>query len=153
PIPPREQIPTARKPEPAQKAARERVPLEPQPDLFDKLVARLKKIGPDDPNMSFEMALGTYWLPRAGIVFLSIGIVFLLALAAQRWGAPLRVAIGYAVAAGLLAGAWRLDRKYPAYARVLYAGGFALMYFVTFATYYVPYARIFETPYPTLAAL
>lgn len=148
-----EQRRVAVRPAAAPTAAYERAPVESRPDVWEKLGARLKQLGPDDPNMSFEMALGTYWLPRAGIVFLSIGVVFLLALAAQRWGAPLRVGIGYAVAVGLLVGAWRLDRKYPPYARVLYAGGFALTYFVTFATYYVPYAKIFETPYPTLAAL
>ncbi|MEX2015516.1 MAG: DUF2339 domain-containing protein [Candidatus Hydrogenedentales bacterium] len=141
------------RPAPARRAAYESRPAQPRPDYAAMLLEKLRKLGPDDPTMSFEMALGTYWLPRAGIVFLSIGVVFLLTLAAQKWGEPLRVAIGYAVAAGLLVGAWRLDRKYPPYARVLYAGGFALTYFVTFATYYIPYARIFDTPYPTLAAL
>lgn len=113
----------------------------------------IKRLGPNDPSMSWEMALGTYWLPRIGAIALAAAIVFLLSLAFQKWGPPIRVGLGYAVAAALLGTGWKLDRKFPAYARVLSALGIALTYFVTFATYFVPYAQIFDTPYPSLAGL
>jgi hypothetical protein len=117
------------------------------------LQALLKRIGPKDPNMPWEMALGTYWLPRLGAIALSIAIVFLLTLAIQRWGPPVRVAMGYGVATVLLGIGWSLDRKYSNFARVLFGAGFALLYFVTFATYFVPFAKLFETPTISLSGL
>ena len=38
------------------------------------LQAFLKRIGPKDSDMPWEMALGTYWLPRLGAIALSIAI-------------------------------------------------------------------------------
>lgn len=125
------------------------------PSPLETLVQRIKNLGPDDPNMSWEMAVGTYWLPRLGAVGITIGIVYLLSLALQQWGPIARVGAGYAVCAVFLVGGWRLEKRYRLYARVLYAGGLALSYFVTFATYYVPYAKLpwFDSPLPTLGML
>ena len=39
------------------------------------------------------------------------------------------------------------------YARILMAGGLALVYFVTFATYYIPFTRVFHSPAPTFVLL
>lgn len=133
---------------PSSSAVDDAIPPAPTP-----LHALLKRIGPKDPNMPWEMALGTYWLPRLGAIALSIAIVFLLTLAIQRWGPPVRVAMGYGVATVLLGIGWSLDRKYSNYARVLFGAGFALLYFVTFATYFVPFAKLFETPTISLSGL
>lgn len=130
----------------------EAVPPRTKPALVDRFAAWLKSLGPKE-TMSWEMALGTFWLPRLGVAALSIAIVFLLTLALQKWGPPVRVGLGYGVAAALLGVGWRLDRKYPNYARVLFGAGFALTYFVTFATYFVPFAKLFDTPYLSLAGL
>ena len=124
--------------------------------LLAKVREQVGKIGPKDPDMGWEMALGTYWLPRLGVAALAVFVVYLLTLAAQWMGPPppeVRVAAAYAVCAALLGFGWRLEGKYPGYARVLYGGGFATSYFVTFATYYVPIAKIFETPTITLIGL
>jgi len=117
------------------------------------LQAFLKRIGPKDSDMPWEMALGTYWLPRLGAIALSIAIVFLLTMAIQKWGPPVRVMMGYGVAAVLLGIGLHLDRKFPNYARVLFGAGFALLYFVTFATHFVPFAKLFETPTISLSGL
>jgi Predicted membrane protein (DUF2339) len=101
----------------------------------------------------WEMALGTYVIPRLGILMLVVAIVFGLSLASRYGGPPTRVAFGYGVCAVLLGLAWRLEKTYPKYARVLYSGGFALSYFVTFATHYVPLARVIPRPEPTLALM
>lgn len=94
------------------------------------------------PDMNFEMALGTWWLPRIGIAILSLGVVYLVTLAAQwlssSWIMPyLRIGGGYAVCAVLLIAARRLEATSKGYARVLASGGFALSYFVTFAAHFV----------------
>jgi len=120
--------------------------------LTTTIVEKLKKLGPDE-DMTWEQALGTFWLPRIGIAALSIAVVFLLTFAAQRFGPPVRIGIGYAVCAVLIGIAWRLEKRYRLYARVLYAGGIALSYFVTYATYYVPYARVFDSPWIALGLL
>lgn len=100
-----------------------------------------RRFGPPE-GMDFETALGTWWLPRIGIVILSIGIVFLLTWAGNTlfsgWLRPyLQVAGGYAVCAGLLIAAKRLEASARNYARVLASGGFALSYFTTFAAHFV----------------
>lgn len=125
-------------------------PPEPSESAFAQV---LKALGPKDKNMTWEVALGTFWLPRLGALALSTALVFLLTIGFQRLGAPARVAMGYGVAAALLGLGWWLDRKYPKYARVLFGAGFAMTYFVTFATYFVEFAKIFTTPYVTLAGL
>ena len=125
--------------------------------VLARLLDRMREASGLDRETGWEMLLGKYWLSRIGILFLVMAIVFFLLTAAKTWGhywtPPMRVATGYAVCAGLLVLAWRLEKGYRAYARVLYAGGFALSYFVTFATHYLPFARIFERQEPTLALL
>lgn len=140
-------------------------PLVPQkpagPTLFESLLewgkTQFKKLGPKEA-MGWEMALGTYWLPRIGIVVLAVGIVFLTTLAMQifanAWWMPhARLGLGYLFCAGLLGIGRYLEPKAGSYARVLMAGGLSLTYFVTFATHYVPYTRVIETPAVTLMLL
>ena len=120
------------------------------------LVSLLKRLGPKE-EMSWETALGVFWLPRIGILVLSVGIVFLLTLAIHRWGQAwlpyLRLAAGYGIAAALIFLAWFLEARSRNYARVLLSGGIAASYLVTFATYYVPFTRVFSSPTPTLLLL
>jgi len=136
----------------------------PEWSLADGLRSLYRAIGPKE-SMSWEMALGTYWLPRLAVLLLAVGVVWGLTLAAQRWGGwwqpYLRLAAGYGLAAALYGGGRYFERKrdgvaagsFIDYARVMMAGGTALVYFVTFATYYVPYTRIFADPYITLLLL
>ncbi|HUW59723.1 MAG TPA: DUF2339 domain-containing protein, partial [Candidatus Bathyarchaeia archaeon] len=118
---------------------------------------RVEKIRTRTREVGWEVQLGTYMLPRVAILCIAIAVVFFLTLAIERWGAAwmphLRVGIGYAVSVGLLVLAWRSETKYVGLARVLYGGGFAVMYFVTFATHYVGFARVFASPAPTLILL
>lgn len=93
-------------------------------------------------DMDLETAIGTWWIPRIGVVVLSVGVVFLLTLAANTlmsgWMRPyLQVAGGYAVAIGLLFAARHQEKSARNFARVLASGGFALTYFVTFAAHFV----------------
>ena len=78
-------------------------------------------------ELGWELSLGTYWIPRIAIVLIAIAVTLLLSLAAQRWGAQwgpyIRVAVGYAVCAGLLVLARRVEKKSPPFARALDPGG------------------------------
>jgi len=115
------------------------------------------RIGPSE-DMSWEMALGTWWLPRIGIAVLSVGVVYLLTLGIQRFGQPwmwpyLRVGIGYVICAVLLVAARRLEHTARSYARVLASGGFALSYFITYAAHFIPYTQIITSRTFDLALL
>ncbi|HUJ10794.1 MAG TPA: DUF2339 domain-containing protein [Verrucomicrobiae bacterium] len=94
------------------------------------------------PQESFEVRLGTYWLPRIGIAVFLTGMVFFAAWVTPRLTAPHKVALGYLTCflIGVL-GIW-LDKKTPQFARILQAGALALAYFVTYAAYFVDAFRI-----------
>lgn len=128
-------------------------PSEPAPpDASDRIRAFIDA-RVDTSQQGWEIALATYVLPRLGILVLTIAVVLGLTMAADKGGPATRVALGYAAAGVLLGlGAW-LESRYQFYARVLLSGGFALSYFVTFATHYIEYARVIEQPAITLAML
>ncbi len=102
---------------------------------------------------SFEVRLGTYWLPRVGMVLLLTGMVFFAAYYAPKLSVMHKVALGYLVCAVLGgAGMW-LEKQTTALARVLQAGALALLYFVTYAAHYVEQFRVIESPRLALVLL
>ncbi|MBX7258491.1 MAG: DUF2339 domain-containing protein [Candidatus Hydrogenedentes bacterium] len=107
---------------------------------------------PSQPG-GWEMTLGSYWLPRLGILLLAMAAVFGLSAAMNAWGPWARVGVGYAVCAVFLGCAWWLERKYARYAQVLFAGGLGLSYFVTYAAHFLQYARIIESTTVGIALL
>jgi uncharacterized membrane protein len=105
------------------------------------------------PEESFEVRLGTYWLPRIGIAALLTGMVFFAAYITPRLTVPQKVAVGYlacAVLGGL--GLW-LEKRMPQFARILQAGSLALTYFVTFAAHFVEAFRVIHSPALALTLL
>ena len=134
---------------------RPEIPL--SPTVGEQIRKILKKIGPKE-EMSWEMALGTYWMPRIAIAVLTIGVVLLMTLAVQkfggsRWVPHLRIALGYGICVTLLAFGKRLEHTATNYARVLLSGGLATSYFVTFSMHFVPYTRIIPSRTVGLALL
>lgn len=104
-------------------------------------------------GMNWETLIGTYIVPRLGALGITIAVFIALALLAQKMGPGFRVVIGYVVSAGLFGLGRFTETKQPAYARVVYGAGLAVAYFVTFATHYIPYARIFDSPLPALGGM
>ncbi len=91
-----------------------------------------------------EEVLGKNWLNKLGIVLLVIGVAFFLAYQLQTLGPTGKVLVGYTVSLALLgAGIWfeRNDR-YRILARAGIAGGWALLFFTTYAMYHVPAAHV-----------
>ena len=108
-------------------------------------------------DLSWEMALGTWWLPRIGVGMVCIAIVWALTFAMgylpEAWWPYLRLGVATVGCIGLLGiGKW-LEKTYPDYARVLMGGGIALSYLVIFATHYIEYTQITDSPVPTLMLL
>ncbi len=105
------------------------------------------------PKESFEVRLGTYWLPRIGMAVLLTGIVFLVTWSYHYLSLGHKVAMGYLwclVLGGL--GLW-LEKKMPQFARVLQAGSLALAYFVTYAAHFVEAFRVIQSPALALTLL
>lgn len=100
-----------------------------------------------------EAHLGTYWLSRVGIVALIIGFAFLIIYHFGELGVLVRVVAGYLLSAGLAAlGLW-LSRRHELFGRIVFGGGLALAYFVTYALHFVPAVRVIESEVLALVLL
>ncbi|KFA89207.1 DUF2339 domain-containing protein [Archangium violaceum] len=100
---------------------------------------------PEAEQRDLEAHLGTYWLSRAGIVALIIGFAFLIIYHFGELGVLARVGAGYLLSAGLAAlGLW-LSRRHELFGRIVFGGGLALAYFVTYALHFVPAVRVIES--------
>ncbi|MBX3179507.1 MAG: DUF2339 domain-containing protein [Candidatus Hydrogenedentes bacterium] len=116
-----------------------------------------RRFGPPE-GMSWEMALGTYWLPRIGVPLIAMAVVYGFTwVAGQFQDAPwmpwARVAVGLGIAGAMAGTGWKLEARYPAFARLLMGGGLGVLYFVIFATWYIPQTRIAPRQEYTLVAL
>src|SRR6218665_3521407 len=99
---------------------------------------------PPEPR-DLEAHLGTYWLSRAGIVALILGFAFLIIYHFGDLGVLARVGAGYLLSAGLAAlGLW-LSRRHELFGRIVFGGGLALAYFVTYALHFVPAVRVIDS--------
>jgi hypothetical protein len=116
-----------------------------------------RRFGPPE-GMSWEMALGTYWLPRIGVPVIAMAVVYGFTWVSHQfqdaaWMPYVRVGLGAAIASALVAVGWKLEKKYAAYGRLLMGGGLGVFYFVVFATWYIPQTRIAPSQEFTLVCL
>ncbi len=88
--------------------------------------------------------LGTNWLSKLGITGLVLGIAFFLVYEMRELGPAGKVLVGYLSGIALLAAGVYFERveRYRLLARVGIAGAWPLLFFVTYAMYHVPAARI-----------
>lgn len=92
-----------------------------------------------------EAHLGTYWLSRVGIVALITGIAYLITWRFGELGMFARVGLGYLLSGGLGAfGLW-LSKRHSLFGRILFGGGLALAYFVTYALHFIPSVRVIDS--------
>ena len=91
-----------------------------------------------------EEMLGTNWLSKLGITGLVLGVAFFLVYEMRALGPAGKVLVGYLSGIALLAGGVYFERleRYRLLARVGIAGAWPLLFFVTYAMYHVPAARI-----------
>jgi uncharacterized membrane protein len=105
------------------------------------LTDRVKK------SLDVEEVLGTNWLNKLGIVILVLGVAFFLAYQLKTLGPAGKVLVGLLSGGALLgAGVWfeRGDR-YRALARAGIGGGWAILFFTTYAMYHVAAAKILSS--------
>ena len=94
--------------------------------------------------LDVEEILGTNWLNKLGIVILVLGVAFFLAYQLKTLGPAGKVLVGFATGGVMLgAGIW-FDRRerYRILARAGIGGGWALLFFTTYAMYHVPAAQV-----------
>lgn len=104
---------------------------------------------------TLETRVGRYWLNRVGIITLVLGVVFFILYSFHYLGPAMKIAMGVAVALGLLGGGVWLERRAGLswYARGLIGGGWALLYFTTYAMHHIPAVRILDEGWIDLSLL
>lgn len=97
--------------------------------------------------LDIEEMLGTNWLNKLGIAILVLGIAFFLAYQLKTLGPGGKVLVGVVVGGVLLgAGAWfERHHRYQILARAGIGGGWALLFFTTYAMYHVPAAQVLHS--------
>ena len=102
---------------------------------------------PAASGFDLEEMLGTNWLNKIGISILVLGLAFFLAYQLQNLGPGGKVLLGVALSAVMIAIGVRFDsnERYRILARASAAGGWALLYFVSYAIYHVPAAKIIDS--------
>lgn len=102
---------------------------------------------PARSGFDIEEMLGTNWLNKIGIGILVLGLAFFLAYQLQRMGPAGKVSLGIGLSAIMIAVGVRYEsnERYRILARASAAGGWALLYFVSYATYHVPAAKIIDS--------
>lgn len=86
---------------------------------------------------TLETRIGRDWLNRIGIVSLVLGVAFFILYTFQYFGPAMKIAMGLAIAGGLIgSGVWLERRDFLRwYARGRLGGGWALRYFTTYARF------------------
>jgi len=94
--------------------------------------------------------LGTDWLNKLGIALLVLGVAFFLSYELKTMGPAGKVLVGFVTSAVMLAAGIWFERKdrYRILARAGVGGGWALLFFTTYAMYHVPAAQVL-TSQPT----
>jgi uncharacterized membrane protein len=110
---------------------------DPEPTLADRLKS----------SLDIEEVLGTNWLNKLGIVILVVGVAFFLAYQLKTLGPAGKVLVGFVTAGAILGAGTRFDRKerYRILARAGIGGGWALLFFTTYAMYHVPAAQVLSS--------
>lgn len=102
-----------------------------------------------------EETLGTNWLTKLGVILLVLGVVLFLASQWEKIPAIGKIGLGFAVGAGLLGGGAFLEKRerYAILGRAGIGGGWALLFFTTYAMHHVAASRIIESQGVDLALM
>ena len=97
--------------------------------------------------LNVEEALGTNWLNKLGVGLLVSGVAFFLAFQLKTLGPAGKVLVGYVTSVALLgAGIWfERNHRYQILARAGVGGGWALLFFTTYAMYHVAAAHVLSS--------
>ena len=96
----------------------------------------------------WESIVGGSWLNKLGVLILVIGVALLIGVSFTRIGPAGRISIGLVVSLSMLAGGWVLEKRarYRIFSFGLLGGGWAALYFTTYAMKAIDAARIILNP-------
>jgi Predicted membrane protein (DUF2339) len=96
---------------------------------------------------AFEEALGTNWLQKLGIVLLVLGVASFGIYELAALGSLGKVLVSYLTAGALLGGGIFLEKRerYQLLGRTGIGGGWALLFFTTYAVYHVESMRVLQS--------
>lgn len=99
------------------------------------------------PHISLEARLGQNWLNKLGITAMVVGIACYLGYELQHVGPLGKSLAGLAIALGILGLGVFLERKaqYRVFARACLGGGWALLFFLSFAIYHLPLLQVLHS--------
>lgn len=91
--------------------------------------------------------LGTNWLSKIGIGMIVLGLAFFIGNELQKRGPLGKVAVGISLSAVMIAVGVRYEsnERYRILARASAAGGWALLFFISYAIYHVPAAHVIDS--------
>jgi uncharacterized membrane protein len=101
----------------------------------------------EKPKVDLEMILGRDWLNKIGIVVFALGIGFLISYTFKYFAPIYKIMFGYAVSFGLMFLGMKLERhaKLENFGKVLIGGGWALVYFTTYAMHHFAGSRVIDS--------
>ena len=107
------------------------------------------------PSEGWELMVGTSWLSKIGALVVVIGVALFARYAFARVTPIGRVASGYAVTVVMLGLGVMLERRdrYRNYAYALIAGGWAGVYFMTYAMHAVDATRLIDDEFVAASSL
>src|SRR5687768_8619164 len=154
------------KPEPAPAAAPVVTPIAAAPPLVTTPMAKpaappVQPLSPDPVPLvppveeAWEVTVGGSWLNKIGVLVFVIGLAMLIGYSMTHVGPAGRIAIGFAVSLSMLGAGVVLEKRddYRTYAYGLIAGGWAGIYFTTYAMRAVEAARIITSDMTAIVAL
>jgi hypothetical protein len=99
------------------------------------------------PHVSLEARLGQNWLNKLGIGAMVVGIALLLSYQVHNLGPVGKSLVGLVIALGILGLGVFLERKpnYRIFARACIGGGWALLFFLSFAIYHLPLLQVLHS--------
>ncbi len=132
-------------------------------ETVDQQVAAYRRVKPKGPSAlakwgqrlreqfdqeEWEAVVGGNWLNKLGVLVLVIGIALFLGYSFAYLGPQGRVAVGFAVSLTVLLGGIALERRarYRLFAWGLIGGGWAAVYFTTYAMHGLEAARVIHDP-------
>lgn len=97
--------------------------------------------------LNLEEVLGTDWLNKLGMVSVVIGVALFLAYEMRELGPAGKVLVGFAVSAAFLVAGFYFERleRWRILARAALGGGWALLYFTTYAMNHISAARVLKS--------
>jgi len=96
----------------------------------------------------WEAVVGGSWLNKLGVLVTVVGLALFLSYSLSHMGPAGRVAAGYMLGLAMLGAGVALERRprYLVYGRGLIGGGWAAVYFTSYAAHALDAARVIEDP-------